>query len=331
LSAINLRSCCALGVFLALSVIGSTARADVLHGIGINGDGGESNPSTLKPAGIMASQRGLNFGPSMSYNVAQIGATAASILNSGNQIDQLKALANSGDVTLVLMSLGDNDWFPQASNIASGGLSGTPLTTFSNGIVNNIKSGVDQVLATGAKVALGGFSNIVDSPAAASIAADPTAKARVENALEAADNQLIAYAASKGIPFVDFFHLEKQVYDSGSFVVGGVNINLHTTGSDPHNFFQDNLNAGVIIRAEVANLWMQAINQGYGTNLALLTDHEILTLAGIGNEFVAETFAPNVNFSSFVVPAPEPSSWVLMIVAAAVLAVCSACRKTNAS
>ena len=109
------------------------------------------------------------------------------------------------------------------------------------------------------------------------------------------------------------------MYDSGSFVVRGVNISLTTTGPDPHNFFQDSVNAGTVIRGEIANLWIQGMNEGYGTNIPLLSDLEILTLAGIGNEFVEETFAPATNFGDYTEFVPEPSSVTLLGIGLAAL------------
>ena len=306
--------------FAVLCLSGTAASADVLHGVGNIGDGG-ATASGLKYPVMLATERGLNFGPGYSYVFAQGGGeTSSSVLDPGGQVDQLVAAVQAGDVTLALMSIGDNDWLGVAGSIADGSLSGVALQNGVNSLVNNITTAVNSVLAAGGSVVLGGFSNITDSPAAAAIYANPVARANLENALSAADNQLIAYAASVGIPFIDFFGLEKAVYDSGSFVVGGVNINLHTTGPDPHNFFQDSVNAGTVIRGEVANLWLQGINEGYGTSIPLLTDQEILNLAGIGNEFVAETFAPATNFGDYTVVVPEPSGMTLLAIGLLALA-----------
>ncbi len=179
---------------------------------------------------------------------------------------------------------------------------------------------MNAVTAAGASVVLGSFSNITDTPAAAEAYANPVYRANLEVALSAADDQLRDFAVSQGIPFIDFFALEKMVYDSGSFVIGGVPISLTTVGPDPHNFFQDGLNAGLAIRGEVTNLWLQAINQGYGTDIPLLSDLEILTLAGLQNEYQAETFGNVTNFSAFVT-VPEPSTFALaaMLLAAIVV------------
>ena len=303
--------CCVRGY----RFVGARARADVLHGVGNIGDGG-ANAAGLKYPVMLATERGINFGPGYSYVFAQAGGqTSATVLQPGGQVDQLVSAVQAGDVTLALMSIGDNDWFPVASSIANGSLSGVPLQNFQNSVVNNITTAVNSVLAAGGNVVLGGFSNITDSPAAAAIYANPVARANLENALSGADNQLAAYAASVGIPVHRLFRTWKRPSTTPEVLcVGGVNIALHATGPDPHNFFQDSVNAGTVIRGEIANLWLQGMNEGYGTNIPLLTDQEILTLAGIGNEFVAETFAPATNFSDYTEFVPEPSSVTLLAI-----------------
>ena len=270
---------------------------------------------------MLYSQRGINFGgPAFPYVFADGGADSFSVLQPGDQVDQLVAAVQAGDVTLALMSIGDNDWFDVAGPIATGAMSGVELQNFQNSVVNNITTAVDAVLGAGGSVVLGGFSNITDAPAAAAIYANPVWRANLESALSDANDQLIAYAGSVGIPYINFFGLEKAVFDSGSFVVGGVNISLTTTGPDPHNFFTDGENAGTVIRGEIANLWLQGMNEAFGTNIPLLSDLEILTLAGIGGEYVEETFAPATNFGDYTEFVPEPSSMTLFGIGLAVLA-----------
>jgi hypothetical protein len=316
----NLRMVC-IG-FLVMVPLGMAhmARAvDVLHGVAVVDDGSAaSTVSTAYPT-ILKNLRGLNFGgPTMSYDFAYVGASSGSVLLPGNADAQLVAQAQPGNVTLAYMSIGTNDLLSAAASVANGSLSGPALTAQEAILVNNIESGVNRALAGGAKVVLGGLSDVADSPSQASIVADPAAKARVEGAIATMESQLSAFAATKGIPFVDFFALEKAVYDSGNFKIGGVNISLTTVGPDPHNFFRDSLYAGVAIEAEVANLWLQGTNTAYGTNIPLLTDQEILNLAGIGNEYHSETFQtaePLARFTAFTA-LPEPSTFVLLSVAA---------------
>ncbi len=294
---------------------GLTARADVLHGVGNIDDGSAAaNVPGTYPV-VLQSLRGINFGgTNLPYDYAYAGASSYSVLQPGDADSRLVTQVGAGNVTLAFMSIGANDMLDALASVANGSLSGAALTAQENILIGNIETGVNEVLAAGAKVVVGGLSDVADSPSEASLMADPAAKARVENAIANMETQLAAFAAMKGIPFVDFFGLEKAVYDSGHLQIGGVNINLTTAGPDLHNFFQDSLHAGIAIEGEIANLWLQGVNTAYGTNIPLLTDQEILTEAGIGNEYRGETFLaaePMAQFTDFKA-IPEPSSIVLL-------------------
>jgi hypothetical protein len=320
-----------IGVLVGFAVASSGAAplwADVLHGIGNIGDGGGTAGGIKYPSILAGPPRNLNFGgPTFDYVFAQGGADSASVLSPGNQVDQLVSQVQAGNVSLAMIWIGDNDWFDVAGPIATGAMSGAALTNFQNTIVANISTAVDAVLNAGGEVILGGFSDIVAAPDAAAIAANPTWKANLESAMQATDDLLIDFAASRGIAFIDFFGLEKMVYDSGSFVVGGVDISLTTVGPDPHNFFTDGENAGTVVRGVITNLWIQAMNDAFDTNIALLDDLEILTLAGLQDEYVDETFTSAVNFADFTeFTVPEPSSLVLLAIGLAPI-VWSRCRR----
>jgi hypothetical protein len=293
-------------------LLNSAAYAsDVLHGIGATGDSASGAATPNSPPVILQSMRGLNFGPGLSYDFAQFGANSSNVLLPGSQVDQLVTQVTAGNVTLGFISASINDLLPNGAAIANGSLSGPALANFENTLVHNVETAANSVLAAGGRVVLSGYANAVDDPGSAAIAADPTMKARAEGAIDAINSQLSTFADSKGIPLINLFALEKSIFDSGSFVVGGVSISLTQVGPDPHDFFVDSLNAGTVIRAEVANLWLEAMNKGFGTNVPLLTDQEILTFAGIGNEYNGvNSFSTAANLSQFATP--EPLSMTLL-------------------
>jgi hypothetical protein len=321
---------CALSVFAVSGICGKTpARAAVLDGLAAVGPGSASNAPTNYP-GLMQTYRGLNFGGAgIPYAFGKVGADSLSILTPGNQVDQAVAQILAGNITLVTISDGENDYIDVADEIASGALSGAALASFQQTVNNNIINAVDRLRSAGAALVMGGYSNITYSPAAASIAADPVAKARLENALSGGNDLAVDFVNSQGIPFIDFFALQTEVYEAGSAQIGGVNLILNGYNSDPHYFFEDPFHAGILVRGAIANLFIQAINEGYGTSIPLLSDLEILALGGLEDEYVEETFAEAYAYPSYV-SVPEPSALALAGACLALGAVIAATRRRRA-
>ncbi len=301
--------CAHLAFALVLLVAVAPVGAGVLDGLGTVGSGNAGPGATLFPD-LMHTERGLYFGPSNSFALGVVGADAGEVLAPGNQVDQMVALATSGDVTLAILTLGDNDYIDVAEEIGDGTIAGAALLALHQEVATNIATAVNAVRAAGAKVVLGGFANFTDSPAAAAIKADPVMRARLLNALDDGNKLVADFATAEGIPFIDFFNLGKDVYDNGSVQIGGVDLILEGYDTDPHYFFEDPFHAGILVRAAIANFYLDAINKGYGTNLPLLSDLEILALGGLENEYVGETLADTYDFEVYV-QVPEPSSFAL--------------------
>lgn len=323
---------CALCVF-AVTVVSphSAARGNVLHGLGAIGAGASADGPTHYAA-ILQTHRGLNFGgPGVPYAYGSIGSDSASVLLPGNQVDQLVAEAQAGNITLANIFNGNNDYIDVANEIIDGTLAGAALAAHQAQVQANLEAAVGAIQGAGASVVLGGLSNFVHAPAAAAVKADPVARARLENAMLDGKNLLADFALSQGIPFVDFFELMSAVYDAGSVQVGGVDLIL--TGfdnSDQHYFWQSSFQANTIVNGVIANLFLQAINEGYGTNVPLLSDEEILTIAGLEGEYVGETFALAHPYSNFV-SIPEPVSVIPAAIGLAAFATLGVLRRTRRS
>ena len=105
-------------------------------------------------------------------------------------------------------------------------------------------------------------------------------------------------------------------------MVGGVTIDMVNASTDPTHFFQDALHPAAVGNGFLANVFLEAVDLGYGTDYPLLTDQQILDAAGFGAR-TGET--PNVDYARYVVlPTPEPSSLLLSLVGGLVIAVAAA-------
>jgi lysophospholipase L1-like esterase len=292
------------------------ARADIIHGLGVMGDSASIHTASYKWPEIMQTDSGLNFGPNYAYDHAVGGATSATVL-SGGQDTALAANVTAGNVTLGMFLIGNNDYGDAAETLATdygNGTLGTVLPGFENGIVSNIETATQTVLNAGVQgFLLGSLPDFLIEPSAAPVLTVPDFANQLYASQEAINAQLMAFADAHHIPFVNFFGLESAVAASGQLVVGGVNISLTTTGTDPHDFFVDGLHPGYVGNAIISNLWTEAINVAYGTNLPLLTDQQILNIAGLGSSYTGETFSTAYNLANYIhyTSVPEPSSLLL--------------------
>ncbi|HEY1598539.1 MAG TPA: hypothetical protein VGG64_03000 [Pirellulales bacterium] len=299
-----------------LHSIDSSARGDILHGIGVMGDSGSvSSPSYKWPAQLQTN-RGLNFGGSgLPYDHAVGGATSATLLSGGQQT-KMAADVTAGKVTLGITFVGNDDWGTSAAlAIAAGTATPAQTTAFQNSVVNNIQTAVNTEFAAGIQgMLLGSVEDVSLTPEGQSIG-DPDAIARVQGTISNINSQLLTYAQTMHIPFVDFYTLGDNIYATGQLKVGGVAIDLTDSGSDPHDFWLDSLHPGIVGNAILGNMWMEAINIAYGTHLALYTDQQILALAGLSSSYTGETFSTTYNLANYIhfTPAPEPSALVFGI------------------
>lgn len=162
-------------------------------------------------------------------------------------------------------------------------------------------------------MALDSWRSVGEPQAAPLITQYPAAAAASDASVQRVNAQLLTFADSVHIPFVDFYSFGKIFNGLDHITVGGVDITF-TVGSDPHNFFVDNVHPGYIGNGMIANLWMEAFNLAYGTNLTLFTDQEMLQMAGITG-YTGETFSPTIDYASLVhfSAVPETSTVMLSI------------------
>ncbi len=305
-------------LFAALVIVASItanrhARAVTIHGFAAMG-ASETAGSTYNHSWVPyeANYQGWNYGGSGNpYNVAVGGATSATLLTQG-QHTQVAALVSAGNVDLATLSIGSNDFNAQATQIASGALSGAALTSFCQNVVNNIDTAMDTVLAAhplGMVVA--GIPDLELVPGGRAIFNTPTTQARGEIAINQINALLEPEVLSRGLVYLDLESVLRDL-NAAPFVVGGVTIDMVNASSDPTHFFQDALHPAAVGNGFLANLFVEAVNLGYGTNYPLLTDQQILDAAGLGASYTGET--SDVNYASYVItPVPEPSTLLLAL------------------
>src|SRR5262249_52136704 len=128
------------------------------------------------------------------------GATSATL---GPQVATAAGLIQSGAVQYATLIVGGNDVFAYRSSIFAG--NPTPFVTE---VVAHIESALDALAAAGpVHLAVGNIPDISITPAFQANVPNPFLRQEVTQATRLANQQIEAFAASRGIPVIDLFRL----------------------------------------------------------------------------------------------------------------------------
>lgn len=314
----------AIGIFLLVVVLGAffiylystVANAVTPYRLGIlsdstsdeyrandNREGGtQYAATTLSWDELLQIYREVDLGPwgtrseprrsGYEYNYARSGAQAHDLLTSG-AANGIATLIAEDKIDVVYMQIGNNDYayYRDGAQIYNGSISGAALTNKINGVVNDITTALDIVLAadTETKVLLGTIADMGDSPTWQASFPDPAKRALVTNAINTTNDAITALAATR--PRVTIYDMKAfsnelfaMVDQNGNLVVGGENISLLTTGGEPHNaVLSDGIHAGTVMEGFVANSIIRKLNTMLNKSVAEFSTQELLLNAGIGS------------------------------------------------
>lgn len=293
--------------FTGIVVFGSSlAQAAPITGIAAMG-ASETRGTNFNGSWVpwLAVDRGLNFGPGQSFNVAINGSRTQTLLNNGQHTD-VAALVANGDVNLGYLFIGGLDVPPVALDMILGTLN---VPNWADGVVSRMMTAVDTVLAEGPEgMIVAGLPDMTLVPGAASYASIPGLAAPVISAIDYTNALVKEEVLSRGQVYLDVASFMRDI-NAEPFVVGGVTIDTVIGSSDPTHFFVDDLHPGFVGNGIFANLMLTAMNVGFGTSHALFTDQQILTRAGLAGSYTGQT--TNVDYAGYVHVVPEPSSGTL--------------------
>jgi lysophospholipase L1-like esterase len=260
---------------------------------------------------ILVQFRGVNMGPTAAqagtnswgsprnggceFNWALSGATSAELLTEGQQTG-LAGQASSNGVSSGVLDIGANDFNPAATDayeaIYFGEWTAAEIQSYVNQTVSNVETALATVKGAGISMVLG---NILDpglTPAVDEFFTSPTSRQLVTAAVQSANIGLKNLAQKYQVPLMDWYGLETAVFGSNAnlrstILVGNVAINLR--GSDPgppdwtptDAFVSDGFHPNTVFQEMLANLILEAFNNGYNDNLALFSESNILTQASI--------------------------------------------------
>jgi hypothetical protein len=245
-----------------------------------------------------------------SHNWSRFAASTSDQLGSFNANQAAIALqVSSGNVTHSSLMVGNNNFGPWNANygfIYGGGNS----TAIVNQALADVNTLVTNIRATGSSLVLASIydSGIIPWTRNNTGFNNPASRALVRTALVNYNQGLRAIAQANGIPFIDVFAFGEAIFGRSdeaadpnrTLLVGNVSISVLQNGLAASNgFVQDGIHPHSVVQGIMANIFMEAMNQGYGTNLSLFSENEIVTNAGLvygGSDtlpFAASAFVTN--------------------------------------
>lgn len=307
----------ALGVLLGLAAAPAAAHAAPIV-LGVMGDS-LSDEYSEASYGVYAQNwvqqlaiyNGVNLGPTAAaagqpggtwneprrrgyeYNWARAGATSGSLL-SGGQDTGLAAQVPTKGITHAILAIGANDFNPGGAAfnaLYNDTWSATMIDDYVNQRVANVTTALNTVLPTGVKLALVNFPDYSVAPATQAAYPDPTKRDRVTAAIAQVNAGLDALAQIKQIPRVDLFGASHAIFGTNtspktSLLLGNVTINLNqidtpSGGNPTAGFNHDGMHPNTTLQGILANLFMRALDMGYGAEVPMFSEQEILAHRGI--------------------------------------------------
>ncbi len=227
------------------------------------------------------------------YNWARSASTAQSLLDEG-QPQGLAAQVAAGEIDVVVMAVGDQDFAPYNANgyapIYNGTLTDAQVTAKVNGIIANYTTAVDTVLNARTPHVPMVVTTIADFNLSPQVLtnpqfSDPVKRQRVEDALTATNDGIKAMAAERGLPVFDApaFSLNlAALAPTGLLTLDSVTIDLTRDGDNPHDgTLSDHIHAGTVLEGMIANEYIRLINTLIDPDIPLLSNQEILGIAGL--------------------------------------------------
>ncbi|MBZ0114096.1 MAG: hypothetical protein K8J08_16650 [Thermoanaerobaculia bacterium] len=231
--------------------------------------------------------------PGWQDNWALSGATTDSALASG-QDTGVAAGALERDVSHVVIRLGGNDFLPWAGaydEIYFEVWDQPTIDLWIAGRIDNLRTMLEVIVPTGVGVVLLDVIDYSIMPALNQGSyGDPLRRELVATAVGQFSDAVRDLADEYDLVFLDTFALGRAIFGTNltprpTLLVGNVPVDLTdtdtSTGEDPTAaFVHDGIHPNTVLQGIWANAVAAALNLGYATGIAPLSEEEILAAAG---------------------------------------------------
>ena len=307
----------------------SMLSGQAITGLGVMGDSlsdeyaDEFHPVPVASAKswveLLAQNRAVNVGPTghwgeprrdgYKYDWARYGASSGTLLLLGEDTGVAKQ-ASQGLVSHAVLFIGANDFYPGGSaykGIYNGTWSQSQIDQQVSTVVSNIRSAVQTVTAAGTKLVVANLIDYGEVPLTRKQYTNAAGRDRVAAVISTVNTQIAQMAAQFRVPVADLYGLGKLVLGTNqspvtTLTVGGQPF-LNWSGADRRfAFLPDGDHPNTVLQAMLANTFLTALNQGFGTDVSLFSEKDIDGLVGLpyGGHDTA-----NIPYSSFVILPPS--------------------------
>lgn len=246
-------------------------------------------------------------------NWARYGDTTDDLLAAGQHTGLAGQVGTLG-VSHAVLAVGANDFnsvgFNAYFNIYNGLWSASQINNYVSVRVANVRTALDTVAPTGVKLVLVNVLDFGITPITWSLYTDPVKRDRVTVVIQQVNEGLLGLAHDRGIVLVDAFGMAQAAWGTNqsprqTIPIGNTTIQLRqfdtSTNTNPAAaFVHDRTHPHTTMQGVLANVIMEAFDEGYGAGLALFSEQEILAHAGLaygGQDTLLAAIGP---YSGFV-------------------------------
>jgi lysophospholipase L1-like esterase len=270
--------------------------------------------------------RGLNMGPTAAgqpggtwgeprrtfyeSNWARYGDTTDDLLSVG-QHTGLAAQVSSLGVSHAVLMIGANDFnsvgLGAYFNIYNGFWSTSQINTYVTQRIANVRTVLDTVSPTGVRLVMVNVLDFGITPITWSspFYSNATRRDRVTAVIQQVNAGLLSLAQEYHIVLVDAFGLAQAAWGTNqnprsTLLLGNVTIQLRQSDTSSNSnptaaFVHDTTHPHTTMQGVLANVIIEALNQGYSAGLTPFSEQEILSHAGLaygGQDTLAAVIGP---------------------------------------
>ena len=276
-----------------------------------------------QPGGTWGTPRDTGY----EFNWALSGDTSSNLLADG-QDTGLEAQVIPFGISHAVLAIGANDFNPDFLDypgsayfpVYNGSWSTSQISNYVAQTLTNIEAALSTVVTTGVNLVLFNVLDYGKTPAVYNefFYTNGSKRELVSAVIQQVNAGLVFLAQKWQVPLVDAFGLQKVIFGSNTnlqslLYIGNVAIHLQQSDTNPTNspnrtaaFVADGAHPHTTIQGLFANMALEAMSLGFGTQVSLFSEQEILSHAGLAYGGQDTLMAQIGSYTNYVVLPVRP-------------------------